>query len=55
MKDSIISTIGRRTLLGGVAALGAATLPAFAQGKTVLRISSPAVPDDWHGKMWTVF
>ena len=55
MKDSIISTISRRTLLGGVAALGAATLPAFAQGKTVLRISSPAVPDDWHGKMWTVF
>ncbi len=24
-------------------------------GQTVLRISTPAVPDDWHGKMWTVF
>jgi TRAP-type C4-dicarboxylate transport system substrate-binding protein len=21
----------------------------------LLRISTPAVPDDWHGKMWTVF
>ncbi len=27
----------------------------FAQGKTLLRISTPAVPDDWHAKMWTVF
>lgn len=27
----------------------------MAQNKTVLRISSPAVPDDWHAKMWTVF
>ena len=44
----------RRTLLAaaaGLAALGAAQ----AQSKTVLRISSPAVPDDWHAKMWTVF
>jgi len=28
---------------------------AVAQSKTVLRISTPAVPDDWHAKMWTVF
>ena len=28
---------------------------AFAQNKTLLRISTPAVPDDWHAKMWTVF
>ena len=26
-----------------------------ARDKVVLRISSPAVPDDWHAKMWTVF
>jgi tripartite ATP-independent transporter DctP family solute receptor len=26
-----------------------------AQKRTVLRISTPAVPDDWHAKMWTVF
>src|SRR5512141_2440535 len=29
--------------------------PAAAQNKVLLRISTPAVPDDWHGKMWTVF
>ena len=27
----------------------------MAQAKTVIRISTPAVPDDWHAKMWTVF
>lgn len=48
----------RRTVLGmaAVAALTTTTAPAaFAQTRTVLRISSPAVPDDWHGKMWGVF
>jgi len=46
----------RRTMLGATMALGAtATLPALAQNKVVLRISTPAVPEDWHGKMWTVF
>jgi tripartite ATP-independent transporter DctP family solute receptor len=49
------NTISRRTLLGATAALGAIGLPALAQSKTVLRISTPAVPDDWHAKMWTVF
>ena len=32
-----------------------ASLPAQAQSKIPLRISTPAVADDWHGKMWTVF
>ena len=34
-----------------------AALPpqSMAQSKTVLRISTPAVPQDWHAKMWTVF
>nr|WP_315227540.1 sialic acid TRAP transporter substrate-binding protein SiaP [uncultured Albidiferax sp.] len=53
-----LSTLNRRTLLGAAAALGASTLPVLpvlAQTKTVLRISTPAVPDDWHAKMWTVF
>jgi tripartite ATP-independent transporter DctP family solute receptor len=36
------------------AALAAAALPALAQTKQLLRISTPAVPDDWHAKMWTV-
>ena len=49
------NTISRRSLLGAAAALGASALPAMAQTKTVLRISTPAVPDDWHAKMWTVF
>lgn len=49
------NTVSRRTVLGAAAALGATALPALAQSKIVLRISSPAVPDDWHAKMWTVF
>ncbi len=49
------SSLRRRTLLGATAALGALALPGLAQTKTVLRISTPAVPDDWHAKMWTVF
>ena len=46
----------RRTLIAATAALAAAYAPAaMAQSKVLLRISTPAVPDDWHGKMWTVF
>ena len=47
----------RRSLIAAVAAAGTALAApaAFAQSKTLLRISTPAVPDDWHGKMWTVF
>jgi TRAP-type transport system periplasmic protein len=51
-------SIQRRELVQGMAAaaaLGAAAIGAQAQAKQVLRISTPAVPDDWHGKMWTVF
>ena len=56
MTNNPISSVSRRALLGSAAALGAATvLPIFAQTKTALRISTPAVADDWHGKMWTVF
>ena len=55
MNHSTTRSISRRAILGGVAALGATALPGFAQTKTVLRISTPAVPDDWHAKMWTVF
>jgi hypothetical protein len=45
----------RTTLVGAAVALGCLALPATAQAKTVLRISTPAVPDAWHAKMWTVF
>ena len=41
-------------LLMGLALCGAVT-PPMAQTKVALRISTPAVPDDWHAKMWTVF
>ncbi len=48
----------RRSLVAAAAALALAaglTPAALAQSKVLLRISTPAVPDDWHGKMWTVF
>ena len=48
----------RRCLLAAAATLvltGAWQPAAQAQTKVLLRISTPAVPDDWHGKMWTVF
>jgi len=54
MKTSLF----RRSLLAtaGVAlAMGALMPTAQAQSKVLLRISTPAVPDDWHAKMWTVF
>ena len=51
-------TAGRllfRALVGVFALLLGPMGSVFAQGKTPLRISSPAVPDDWHAKMWSVF
>ena len=54
MKTSLI----RRSLLATasvVMAMGALMPSAQAQSKVLLRISTPAVPDDWHAKMWTVF
>jgi tripartite ATP-independent transporter DctP family solute receptor len=49
-------TLRRLFTLGAAAAALSFALPAaWAQGKVTLRISTPAVPDDWHGKMWTVF
>jgi tripartite ATP-independent transporter DctP family solute receptor len=47
----------RFTTLALVAALGLgfAAPQALAQTKQLIRISTPAVPDDWHAKMWTVF
>ncbi|MFM2083695.1 MAG: hypothetical protein RLY95_513 [Pseudomonadota bacterium] len=35
-------------------ALGLASAMTLASAQTVLRVSTPAVPDDWHAKMWTV-
>ncbi|MDI9333346.1 MAG: sialic acid TRAP transporter substrate-binding protein SiaP [Cytophagales bacterium] len=35
-------------------ALGLTSVMSLAAAQTVLRVSTPAVPDDWHAKMWTV-
>jgi tripartite ATP-independent transporter DctP family solute receptor len=56
--DNMKASLFRRSLLAtaGVAlAMGALMPAAQAQSKVLLRISTPAVPDDWHAKMWTVF
>jgi len=52
-----ISLVRRGMLAAGAALLliGGLPPPAHAQNKIPLRISTPAVPDDWHAKMWTVF
>ncbi len=36
-------------------AVGMAIAAPQAMAKQVIRISTPAVPEDWHAKMWTVF
>ncbi len=51
---SMTRSISRRAVLGGAAALGALSLPTFGQTKHQLRVSTAAVPADWHAKMWTV-
>jgi tripartite ATP-independent transporter DctP family solute receptor len=51
------TSVSRRRALASGAALAAACafpLAARAQNKVLLRISTPAVPEDWHAKMWTV-
>lgn len=47
-------SLKRRTLLGTALALGLTTRALMAQTRHTLRISTPAVPDDWHARMWTV-
>ena len=46
--------LSRRTLMAA-AALSTTRFSTLAQTRTPLRISTPAVPDAWHAKMWTVF
>ena len=52
-----LTAFRRHLLIAGAALLGLGSLagPAAADSKVPLRISTPAVPDDWHAKMWTVF
>ena len=54
------STLRRGLLAASVSALALGSMlgvstQALAQAKIPMRISTPAVPDDWHAKMWTVF
>jgi len=48
-------TVIKRATVAGLLACLLAAVPAFGQTKTVLRISTPAVPEDWHVKMLYVF
>ena len=54
MKNVSLRRRALTLLVAFACGLGAVGI-ADAQNKTLLRISTPAVPDDWHGKMWTVF
>jgi len=52
-----LTQLRRHVLIAGASllALGGLAGTAAADTKIPLRISTPAVPDDWHAKMWTVF
>jgi len=53
--DSRRRRLAAGLVLSGAGLSGVSAPWAHAAGKTMLRISTPAVPDDWHAKMWTVF
>jgi tripartite ATP-independent transporter DctP family solute receptor len=57
MTTSLASKFRRSLLVtaSAVMLMGALLPAAYAQNKVLLRVSTPAVPDDWHAKMWTVF
>ena len=50
-------TLRRGLIAASVSALALCGMAgqALAQAKIPMRISTPAVPDDWHARMWTVF
>ena len=54
MTSPLTQNLSRRSWLAVASALGMASNPLLAQTRQLLRISTPAVPDDWHAKMWTV-
>jgi len=53
-RNALNSLIRGATILSGAGA-GVYSGQSMAAAKIALRISTPAVPDDWHAKMWTVF
>ena len=48
------STLRRRHWLTLASAVCMASQQGLAQARRALRISTPAVPDDWHARMWSV-
>ncbi|MDR3411015.1 MAG: sialic acid TRAP transporter substrate-binding protein SiaP [Formivibrio sp.] len=52
--QKLLQAAGLGTVTLALAA-GMALVAPQALAKQVIRISTPAVPDDWHAKMWTVF
>ena len=54
-RRSLLATASAVMLMGALLHSIPVQAQAQAQNKMVLRISTPAVPDDWHAKMWTVF
>ncbi len=57
MSDGRRRRSSRRRILAAACApvLAGLCRTSAAQKRTVLRISTPAVPEDWHARMWTVF
>ncbi|SDG87392.1 sialic acid TRAP transporter substrate-binding protein SiaP [Propionivibrio dicarboxylicus] len=55
MTSTLRRTTFKALALAAALGLGFAAPYAMAQNKTVIRISTAAVPEDWHAKMWTVF
>ena len=51
---SMPPVIRRRSCLALAVAWSLSAQLAHAQGRQTLRISTPAVPEDWHARMWTV-
>jgi len=52
--QKLLQTAGLGTATLAVA-IGMSLAAPQAMAKQVIRISTPAVPEDWHAKMWTVF
>ena len=54
MPHAPAATARRRKLLLMLLCLGTLSRAGLAQSRHLLRISTPAVPDDWHARMWNV-
>ena len=52
IRRTLMATAAAAVLMGLLVTAAQAQTPA---AKVLLRVSTPAVPDDWHAKMWTVF